>query len=151
MADINIGQFSEALNNKMDLDSGNANPSVAKQSDLTTLQNTVATLQATVTNLQGEMSKMLGRIDYSNSVTQEMYRNSYTCPSDGYIAISRVTDISSSNNDVIFINSKIFISLSTTSQIGFYPVSQGDIISIKNDQGGISSARFRLTFCPQKS
>lgn len=36
MSDINIGQFSEALNDKMDIDSGNANPEVVKFTDYAT-------------------------------------------------------------------------------------------------------------------
>ena len=65
MNDINIGAISEALNDKMDRDSNNANPAVAKQGDLATLQTTIEQLQITVTNLQGELSKMLGRVDYT--------------------------------------------------------------------------------------
>lgn len=36
MSDINIGQFSEVLNDKMDIDSGNANQDVIKFADYVT-------------------------------------------------------------------------------------------------------------------
>lgn len=150
MSDINIGQFSEALNNKMDLDSGNANPEVAKQSDL-------ATLQAAVTALQGEVSKMLGRIDYSNAsspTTLNPGRNetkSYTVPSDGYIHVTvadnKTAGTWSINDKAVEFSATVFPALGN-----LLSVSQGDIIKIVVGSGSISgSPKLTFTFYPQKS
>lgn len=143
MPDIDMGQISEALNDKMDLDSHNANPAVAKQSDLAVLQSTVSQLQATVTSLQGEISKVLGRIDYSNGVSQTLNRNgSYTCPNDGYVIVTGVPNASGS----ITINDTTVLALHATSRM-IFPVSQGDVVKAVSD----SSLTVNITFCPQKS
>ena len=142
MADINIGQFSEALNDKMDRDSGNANPAVAKQSDLATLQATIEQLQTTVATLQGEISKMLGRMDYTKAIEQNNI-TSYTCPTDGYIIIRE-----SSSGNYCLINSKPITSNTPNSFIDhIYPVSQGDVLTTRAGIGYSVS----ITFVPQKS
>lgn len=154
MADINIGQFSEALNDKMDRDSNNANPKLATYSEVSSLSNTVSTLQATVASLQGtvnslsgDLAKMLGRFDYSNAVDADIKSNSYTCPNKGYIIIR--TCRASSGNSTLKIN-EIALFLITSGDedavIGkWFPVSQGDIISSTNMN------TLTILFCPQKS
>ena len=149
MPDIDIGQISEALNDKMDLDSGNANPAVAKQSDLAILQNTVSQLQATVTSLQGEISKVLGRIDYSQGVSTTLGgNNSYTCPSDGYIFVSRIVNVASVS-DSIDINGTVVSYLREGNNPPIYPVSQGDVVTATKKSSGTLTVN--ITFCPQKS
>ena len=159
MEDINIGAFSEALNDKMDLDSGNANPSVAKQSDLLTLQNTVAQMQETITLLQGEIEKMFIKLDYAN-ITSDitlhpniLSTSSYTAPSDGFIIISSIANSSASiwriNEKVIHVND---FSNKGTPFIGdLIPVSAGDVFSVYVDSS-LGSARPTIIFqfCPLK-
>lgn len=149
MADINIGQFSEALNDKMDIDSGNANPAVAKQSDL-------ATLQAAVTELQEKINNMLGRFDYANITTGTIDKNTpFTAPKAGYIQLS-----GGGNYFYIKVNG-----VTLTSRLGSIPtdsnnvfptigshnllnISAGDIVSLQADSG---SPSVNYTFIPQKS
>lgn len=153
MSDINIGQISEALNDKMDRDSNNANPAVAKQSDLATLQATIEQLQATVTNLQGEVSKMLGRIDYSNAIAgitiKEGKTYTYTCPSNGYIILVNA-GYSGSTRGSFLINNKTILIIDSTNDAAvtgsYFPVSKGDILNASGDR-----TSFTITFCPQKS
>ena len=149
MSDIDMGQISEALNDKMDLDSHNANPAVAKQSDLAVLQSTVSQLQATVTSLQGEISKVLGRIDYSQGVSTTLNgNNSYTCPSDGYIFVSHIANVTSIN-DSISINGVDVSHLRESNNLPIYPVSQGDVVTATKKSSGTLTVN--ITFCPQKS
>ena len=159
MQDIDIGQITEALNDKMDLDSVNANPAVAKQSDLATLQNTVSQLQATVTSLQGAISDMLGRIDYSNSITGTMATNTtYTIPSNGYI---RLTKSGSSTSGYYYVRvNGVDVTARTASSASpsystaaisygdLLAVSAGDIITNKGDSSGPT---LTYTFFPQKT
>ncbi len=164
MNDINIGQFSEALNDKMDRDSENANPAVAKQSDLATLQSTIEQLQTTVTNLQGELSKMLGRPDYyGNIITTTITSNrnttgTYTIPEDGYF---NVTTCNVGNNStsikvnntvlVVLINESIdIVGISFGNHIF---VSAGDILTLPFTGSAIGSTTQTATiqFIPQKS
>lgn len=157
MNDINIGAISEALNDKMDRDSNNANPAVAKQGDLATLQTTIEQLQITVTNLQGELSKMLGRVDYTNAsspITLNPSRNetkSYTVPSDGYI---HVTVADNKTVGTWSINDKVVDFGATGSPLlgNLLSVSQGDIIKIVVGSGTVSgSPKLTFIFYPQKS
>lgn len=160
MQDIDIGQITEALNDKMDLDSVNANPAVAKQSDLATLQNTVSQLQATVTSLQGVVASMLGRIDYSNAVTGSIATNgTYTVPSNGYITFTiptakqgyyyiringiDITDRLSGTADPAITKNAIKY---TNNVIA---VAAGDIITNKIESG--TGPTLNYTFYPQKS
>lgn len=149
MEDINIGQFSEVLNDKMDLDSSNANLAIAKQSDLETLQNAITTLQEKVNN-------MLGRIDYSNAiiVTLNPGRNeteSYTVLYDGYVHVTVATN---TTVGTWTINDKVVEFNATSSPVlgNLLSVSQGDIIKIAVGSGTISgSPKLTFTFYPQKN
>ena len=160
MPDIDIGQISEALNDKMDLDSHNANPAVAKQSDLAVLQSTVSQLQTTVVILQGAVANMLGRIDYANGVSGIISSDgTYTIPANGYIHFTSSTASSSGYfyikiNEVTVtprlghdFNSSEIINIFGNAYI--FPVSKDDVIKYKRDAGSIGNLSY--TFYPQKS
>lgn len=164
MNDINIGQFAEALNDKMDRDSDNANPAVAKQSDLATLQTTIEQLQATITSLQGELSKMLGRPDYyGNIITTTITSNknttgTYTIPEDGYFKVT--TCNVGSNKTSIKVNNITLVELNSDSSINvgmsfgdYIFVSIGDILTLPFTASvvGSNTQTATIQFIPQKS
>lgn len=180
MADINIGQITEALNDKMDLDSGNANPAIAKQAELATLASTVEQLQNRITSLQGEISNMLGRIDYVNTISGSIVsaksgstitNGSYTIPADGYFYIPtvaysnaghgssasfyiRVNNIRVSSLQTVSNNSDVSWGIIAPTAGSFIFVSKNDIITLEMTTTTTRTSGQTLTgsyvFFPQK-
>lgn len=167
MPDINIGEFSEALNNKMDLDGNNSNPPIAHMSDITGGID-ISQLEQDILDLQNEVKKMLGRPDYSAGIettlraTYDAGVQSYTIPSDGFIYIkeSENTNHSTDNaygklkfNDTIVNFPVVSGRLSTLIPISdLIPVTKDDVITV-TPPSTISTAyvvKISFIFLPQR-
>lgn len=149
MPDINIGEFSEALNNKMDLDGNNSNPPIAHMSDITGGID-ISQLEQDILDLQNEVKKMLGRPDYSAGVSVSLTMSSgnyvtYTCPSDGYIYNVRWTN--NANSKYFCINDSENLSSALDA---FIPVSEGDILKGYCTVQSLGNYPCNCTFFPQR-
>lgn len=155
--DIDVGQFSEALNDKMDLDGGNAVPPIVRLSDIATLQAKILELEERINNMSG-----LGRIDYTNVIT-DLELNvpkggqavQYTVPFDGYIFIHSLSLSATLTGYPFSINNKeaklgsISSSAASLSFGALLPVSQGDILKLEPGYSGANKLVFNMY--PQKT
>lgn len=129
--DIDVGALSEAINDKMDIDSNNANPRLATYAELLEVKN-----------------MMLKKLDYANAETVTIPSSgepsSYTVPSDGYIISFTPNNVSTA----LTINSHNVLCGGASSAQNrptnvFVPVSKNDVIT-RGSYGGT------FTFVPEK-
>lgn len=129
--DIDVGALSEAINDKMDIDSNNANPRLATYAELLEVKN-----------------MMLKKLDYANAeevtIPNSGSPSSYTVPSDGYIISFTPNNIAT----VFTINSKTVLGAGsgTASRATnvFLPVSKNDVLTRSVNYGAT------FTFVPEK-
>lgn len=119
MADINIGQITEALNDKTDLDFNNMNPS--------------ATAKQTIVGW--------GMPDYSAGVSITA-NSDYTCLANGFVFVTHYGTSGSGTLTVNGTNLSYFQSVGAGSRdCLFVPVAEGDIVKYTLGSGSFFPCR----------
>lgn len=125
--------------------------------------STLYLMQQQINELQSQVNIMLGRMDYSNAVTDITVRyhgglspQTYSVPSDGYIFITKViaddTVAGKTSQPSVFINDKHIFGGNSISQSYFSSDnSYGPIPVAKDDVIAASAQGITFTFVPQKT